>query len=186
MAQQLVSPYHLIVWGQHLGRYFISYVVTCRAMGALADAVVLGAARHGLQIGHLTGLVLQGWALVQRGQGEAGIARIQQGLNEYRTRGIGAGLPRYYALLAAAYHHVGEIIAGLATLTEAFSQQHSERADAAESCGCRERSCWPGWAAIIRQKRLSASGGKRRSFSSKRWTRPAAKRRKCWSSSGRR
>jgi predicted ATPase len=101
-------------------------------MRTLADAVVRGAARQGLQICHLTGLVLQGWALVQGGQGEAGIAQIQQGLGEYRTRGIGAGLPRYYALLAVAYHHVGQIIAGLATLTEAFSQQHSERADAAE------------------------------------------------------
>jgi predicted ATPase len=101
-------------------------------MLTLADAVVLGAARQGLQIGHLTCLVLQGWALVQGGQGEAGITQIQQGLSEYRSRGIGAGLPRYYALLAEAYKSVGQITAGLTALTEAFSQQHSERADAAE------------------------------------------------------
>ena len=45
---------------------------------------------------------------------------------------MGAGLPRYYALLAEAYKSVGQITAGLTALTEAFSQQHSERADAAE------------------------------------------------------
>jgi predicted ATPase len=101
-------------------------------MLTLADAVVLGAARQGLQIGHLTCLVLQGWALVQGGQGEAGITQIQQGLRESRSRGMGAGLPRYYALLAEAYKSVGQITAGLTALTEAFSQQHSERADAAE------------------------------------------------------
>jgi class 3 adenylate cyclase/tetratricopeptide (TPR) repeat protein len=131
LAQQLVSPYHL-VWGQHLGAVFYQLCRDLPRMLTLADAVVLGAARQGLQIGHLTCLVLQGWALVQGGQGEAGIIQIQQGLSESRTRGMGAGLPRYYALLAEAYKSVGQITAGLATLTEAFSQQHSERADAAE------------------------------------------------------
>jgi predicted ATPase len=131
MAQQLVSPYHL-VWGQHLGAVFYQLCRDVPRMRTLADAVVLGAARQGLQICHLTGLVLQGWDLVQGGQGESGIAQIQQGLSESRSRGIGAGLPRYYALLAVAYHHVGQIVAGLSTLTEAFSQQQSERADAAE------------------------------------------------------
>jgi class 3 adenylate cyclase/tetratricopeptide (TPR) repeat protein len=130
-AQQLVSPYHL-VWGQHLGAVFYQLYRDVPRMCTLADAVVLGAARQGLQICHLTGLVLQGWALVQGGQGEAGIAQIQQGLSESRSRGIGAGLPRYYALLAAAYQRVGQITAGLAALAEAFGHQHSERADAAE------------------------------------------------------
>ncbi|HXH12715.1 MAG TPA: AAA family ATPase, partial [Alphaproteobacteria bacterium] len=131
MAQQLASPYHL-VWGQHLGAVFYQLCRDVPRMGTLAEAVVLGAARQGLQIGHLTGVVLQGWALVQGGQGEAGIAQIQQGLSEYRSRGIGAGLPRYYGLLAEAYKSVGQITAGLTALTEAFGQQHSERADAAE------------------------------------------------------
>jgi len=36
-------------------------------MRELADAVMLGGARHGLQIGRLTGMVLQGSALVQTG-----------------------------------------------------------------------------------------------------------------------
>ena len=88
-------------------------------MRELADAVVLGAARQGLQMCRLTGMVLQGWAFVQAGQEEAGIAQIQQGLTECRTQGIGASLPRYCALLAEAYRDVGRTIPGLALLAEA-------------------------------------------------------------------
>jgi class 3 adenylate cyclase/DNA-binding winged helix-turn-helix (wHTH) protein/tetratricopeptide (TPR) repeat protein len=131
MAQQLVYPHHF-VWGQHLGAIFYHLCRDMPPMRALADAVVLGAARQGLQICHLTGLMLQGWALVQAGQGEAGIVQIQQGLRECRTRSIGASLPRYYAILADAYRSVGQIAPGLAALREGFRTQHGERACAAE------------------------------------------------------
>jgi predicted ATPase len=131
MAQQLVYPHHL-VWGQHLGASFFQLCRDVPRMRELADAVVLGAARQGLEICRLTGVVLQGWALVQAGQGDAGIAQIQQGLAEWRTQGVGASLPRYYALLAEAYQSVGQITPSLAALTEAFSTQHSEPAYAAE------------------------------------------------------
>jgi tetratricopeptide (TPR) repeat protein len=131
MAQQLLYPHHL-VWGQHLGASFYQLCRDMPRMRELADAVVLGAARQGLQICHLTGVVLQGWALVQAGQGDAGIAQIQQGLAECRTRGIGASLPRYCAILAEAYRSIGEIALGLAALTEAFNEQDGERAYAAE------------------------------------------------------
>jgi predicted ATPase len=133
MAQQLVYPHHL-VWGQHLGALFFQL---CREVGRtreLADAVVLGAARQGLQICRLTGVVLQGWALVLAGQEEVGIAQIQQGLAECRTQGVGASLPRYCALLAETYRSVGRTIPGLAVLAEAqaFIKRRGERAHAAE------------------------------------------------------
>jgi class 3 adenylate cyclase/predicted ATPase len=133
MAQQLVYP-HYLVWGQHLGAMFFQLCRDMPRMHELADAVVLGAARQGLQICHLTGVVLQGWALVQAGQGDAGIAQIQQGLSECRTRGIGASLPRYCALLAEAYKSVGHITPGLAVLAEAQAsiERTGERAYAAE------------------------------------------------------
>ena len=128
MAQQLVYPHH-VVWGQHLGAMFFQLCRDVPRMRELADAVVLGAARQGLQICRLTGMVLQGWAFVQAGQEEAGIAQIQQGLTECRTQGIGASLPRYCALLAEAYRDVGRTIPGLALIAEAqaFIKQHGER-----------------------------------------------------------
>jgi class 3 adenylate cyclase/predicted ATPase len=133
MAQQLVYPHHL-VWGQHLGATFFQLCRDVQRTRELADAVVVSTARQGLQICRLTGIVLQGWALVQAGQEEAGIAQIQQGLAECRTQGVGASLPRYCALLAEAYRGVGRTIPGLAVLAEAqaFIKRHGERANAAE------------------------------------------------------
>jgi predicted ATPase len=133
MAQQLVYPHHL-VWGQHLGAMFFQLCRDVPRMRELADAVVLGAARQGLQICRLTGVILQGWALVQAGQQEAGIAQVQQSLAECRTQGIGASLPRYCAVLAEAYRGVGRTIQGLAVVAEAqaFIKRYGERTHAAE------------------------------------------------------
>jgi class 3 adenylate cyclase/tetratricopeptide (TPR) repeat protein len=133
MAQQLVYPHH-VVWGQHLGASFFQLCRDVPRMRELADAVVLGAARQGLEICRLTGVVLQGWALVQAGQGDEGIAQIQQGLAEWRTQGVGASLPRYCALLAEAYRGIGRTTPGLAALAEAQAliNRHGERAHAAE------------------------------------------------------
>ena len=56
------------------------------------------------------------WAMVQGGQGEAGIVQIHQGIIAYGA--TGAELARTYmlALLAAAYLREGNTATGLATL----------------------------------------------------------------------
>lgn len=133
VAQQLVYPHHL-VWGQHLAASLARLCHDTQRMHELADAVLLGAARHGLQICHLTGLILQGLALVYAGQGATGLAQMQQGLSECRARGIGASLPLYYVLLAEAYRSLGQSAPGLAALAEAqaLGDQHDERAYTAE------------------------------------------------------
>jgi class 3 adenylate cyclase/tetratricopeptide (TPR) repeat protein len=133
MAQQLAYPHH-VIWGQHLGASFFQFCRDVRRTRELADAVVLGTARYGLQICRLTGMVLQGWALVQAGQEDAGIAQIQQGLTESRTQGIGFSLARYCALLAEVYRDVGRAVPGLALIAEAQAliKQHEDRICAAE------------------------------------------------------
>ena len=133
MAQQLVYPHH-IIWGQHLGASFFQLCRDVRRTRELADAVVRGTARHGMQICRLTGMVLQGWALVQAGQEDAGIAQIQQGLTESRTQGMGSSLARYCALLAEVYRDEGRALPGLALIAEAQAliKQHAELTYAAE------------------------------------------------------
>jgi predicted ATPase len=133
MAQQLIYPHH-VIWGQHLGASFFQLCRDVRRTRELADAVVLGTAKLGLQICRLTGIVLQGWALAQAGQEDAGIAQIQQGLTESRRQGVGASLPRYCALLSEVYRDVGHVIPGLALIAEAQAliKQHEERTYAAE------------------------------------------------------
>jgi class 3 adenylate cyclase/DNA-binding winged helix-turn-helix (wHTH) protein/tetratricopeptide (TPR) repeat protein len=133
MAQHLLYPHH-VIWGQHLGASFFQLCRDVRRTRELADAVVLGTARHGLQICRLTGLVLQGWTLVQAGQEDAGIAQIQQGLTESRRQSIGASLARYCALLAEVYGDLGRGIPGLALIAEAQAsiKRYEERTYAAE------------------------------------------------------
>jgi tetratricopeptide (TPR) repeat protein len=60
--------------------------------------------------------VLRGWALVEQGQGEAGIAQIRQGLVAYRATGVAT--PGYLGLLVEGYKNVGQIEEGLRVIEE--------------------------------------------------------------------
>jgi predicted ATPase/class 3 adenylate cyclase len=72
------------------------------------------------------GTILRGWALSRQGQGEEGIASIQQGLAA--LQGTGARYLRSYwlALLAEAYTVVGQPAVGLAVLNEALEAVHTQ------------------------------------------------------------
>jgi predicted ATPase len=64
---------------------------------------------------------LQGWALAAMGQGEAGIARIQEGMAAYRATGATRNRPEELALLAEVSAQVGQISEGLEALAEALA-----------------------------------------------------------------
>jgi len=68
------------------------------------------------------GSMYRGWALVEQGQGKAGIAQIRQGLTAYRATGAEMAVPYFLALLAEACGKVGEAEQGLTTLVEALAQ----------------------------------------------------------------
>jgi predicted ATPase len=87
-----------------------------------------------MQMCRLTGVILQGWALVQVGQEETGLAQIQQGLSAWRRQGLGASLARYSAVLAEVYRDMGRAAPGLALVTEAQAliKQHEERVSASD------------------------------------------------------
>jgi DNA-binding winged helix-turn-helix (wHTH) protein/predicted ATPase len=65
--------------------------------------------------------ILQGWALVEQGHGEAGLVQMHQGLAAWRATQVEAQRPYLLALLAAAYGRVGQATAGLGALTEAVT-----------------------------------------------------------------
>jgi class 3 adenylate cyclase/DNA-binding winged helix-turn-helix (wHTH) protein/predicted ATPase len=117
VAQQLPHPHHL-VWAQHIGALFYQLCREPRAAQALANSMVAAAAEQGIQ-GVETGLFVQGWALAQAGQGEAGIAQMRQSITMYRAVVGASGLPRWLALLAEAYVALGQVAAGLTVLAEA-------------------------------------------------------------------
>jgi len=66
------------------------------------------------------GTIAQGWALVEQGDGEAGIVQIRQGLAALQASGAEEIQTYSLALLAEAYGKGGQVEEGLAALAEAL------------------------------------------------------------------
>jgi predicted ATPase len=69
-------------------------------------------------------MMTRGWALALQGQGEEGIAQIQQGLAAFRAAGAELDRPRWLTLLVEAYRQVEQTEAGLTVLAEALATVH--------------------------------------------------------------
>jgi predicted ATPase len=70
------------------------------------------------------GSVYRGWALVEQGAVEEGLAQLQQGITAWQATGAEAARPYYLSLLAAAYGKIGRADAGLPLLAEALTAVH--------------------------------------------------------------
>jgi predicted ATPase len=70
------------------------------------------------------GIILQGWARAEQGQGVAGLAQMCQGLVAYQATGAAVFRPYYLAFLAEAYGKVGQAGEGLTLLDEALAVVH--------------------------------------------------------------
>jgi predicted ATPase len=120
LAQQLAHPYTLT-----LALYFAAVVHHLRREVPLtqahAEALMIGATDQEFPFYVAQAMPLQGWTLVERGQGEEGIAQIHQGLSAYQATGATRDRPYYLALLAEASAKVGQTIAGLEALAEALA-----------------------------------------------------------------
>jgi predicted ATPase len=89
------------------------------AVRAHADAILELADRHDLGYWRLNGLILRGWAMVQEGAEEAGIALMRHNTAERAALGVSWYQARYLCLLAAAYAQVGQVEPGLHVIAEA-------------------------------------------------------------------
>jgi predicted ATPase len=70
-----------------------------------------------------------GWASVEQGRGEEGLAQIRQGIAETRATGTEQFLPHLHGLLAEAHLRTGRVDMGLAAIEEALAilQRTGER-----------------------------------------------------------
>jgi predicted ATPase/DNA-binding winged helix-turn-helix (wHTH) protein len=133
LARRVSHPHSLA-----LAHYFTAAVHQFRrevqAVQTQATAAHALSTTHGFAWYAATSAVQQGWVLAVQGQGEAGLTRMIQGLGDYEI--TGAALHRTYfgALLAEAQARVGQVRAGLRTLTDAFKAVHNtgERVHEAE------------------------------------------------------
>jgi predicted ATPase len=86
---------------------------------AHAEAIIELADRHNLGYWRVNGLILRGWAMVQEGATEAGIALMRQNAAIRAAQGVGWYQARYLCMLAAAYARVGQAEPGLRVIAEA-------------------------------------------------------------------
>jgi len=81
-----------------------------------AEAALGLARERGLQQRVAEAMMERGWALVEQGREEAGMAQLHQGLAAYRATGAWGG--SYLALLAEALRNMGQSEEGLRVLAE--------------------------------------------------------------------
>jgi predicted ATPase len=85
-----------------------------------AEAVIGLATEQGMPFWLALGTMARGWALVEQGEREAGIAQIRQGLAAFQASGAEETQTYSLALLAEAYRKGGQVEEGLAALAEAL------------------------------------------------------------------
>jgi predicted ATPase len=86
-----------------------------------AEATLALTSEHEFAFFAAHGMVLRGWALVEQGQGQEGVAQIRQGIAAYRATGAEVERPHWCALLAEAYGKVRQAEEGLTVLAEALA-----------------------------------------------------------------
>jgi class 3 adenylate cyclase/predicted ATPase len=68
------------------------------------------------------GTIIEGWVLAQEGEGAEAIAKIQQGMTDWRAAGQELERPHFLGLLAEAHETVDQLQQGLRALAEARSE----------------------------------------------------------------
>jgi len=120
LAQQMAHPFSLS-FALGAAAMFHQLCREERCTQERAEAAMTLAMEQGFQYWMRFGSLLHGWALAQRGQAQAGIEQIHQGLTAYHATGAGMLRPYFLALLAEAHGIQGEPEEGLALLTEALT-----------------------------------------------------------------
>jgi DNA-binding winged helix-turn-helix (wHTH) protein/predicted ATPase len=120
LVRELSHPYTLAVIMS-----FAAWFHQCRREGRVtqerAEASITLSTAQGFPLPLAFGTISRGWALVEQGQGEEGIAQIRQGLAASRDMGIETPRAMLLALLAEAYERVGQVEEGLTVLAEALA-----------------------------------------------------------------
>ena len=124
LAQELAHPFSLA-----FALSEAALLHQCRREGLLtqerAERSITFSTEWGFASWVALGTILRGWALVQQGQSEEGIAQVRQGSAAIRTMGQELGRPRQLAMLAEAYGRVGQTAEGFVMLAEALTAVHN-------------------------------------------------------------
>ena len=128
LAQQLNHPYTSLSVAA-FGTWLYQFTRNPQAVEALASQAISISTDHGFVFYRPYGLIMRGWAIVERGHVSEGIAQMRAGLDEYRTIGGGSIKPSFLSLLAEAYGKMGQFKQALNVLAEAqdLADKNEER-----------------------------------------------------------
>jgi class 3 adenylate cyclase/DNA-binding winged helix-turn-helix (wHTH) protein/predicted ATPase len=119
LAQQLSYPYSVA-----RALYYAASLHQCRREAPCvqqgAEALMALSHEHGFRRWLGRGMVMRGWALVEQGAAEEGIAQLHQGLAVCGTMVDEVGRPVFLTSLAQAYGKVAQPEVGLRQLAEAL------------------------------------------------------------------
>jgi predicted ATPase len=87
----------------------------------LAETAITVSTEHGFPFRAAFGSMLLGWAMAERGAGQAGIARIEEGIATFQATGARLHSSVWLGLLAEAYGKIGQIEEGLTVVAKALS-----------------------------------------------------------------
>ena len=124
LAQELSHPYSL-AFALEGGTELYQFRREARQTQEWAEALMALSTEQGFAFWLVSGKMLRGWALVEQGQGEEGIAQIRQGLATWQVMGEALYQPLFRALLAQTYGKVGQPGEGLTILAEMLADVHS-------------------------------------------------------------
>src|SRR5262249_54483417 len=120
LAAGLSDPYslaHALVWAAHLHLLRREEQLAREQ----AEAAMTLATEQGCPLWVAAGTGMRGWALAEQGQGEHGIALMQQSLAALQALGAEAGRLLCLGYLARAYAKVGQGEEGLSVVAEALA-----------------------------------------------------------------
>lgn len=120
LAQKLSHPFSLAWAHCHVARQH-QLRREAQLSGEWAEKVIALCTEQGFAFWLAQGKILQGWALAEQGQAQEGIARIQQGIEDWKPTRAEMWRPYYLGQLAEAPGRAGNIKEGLAILTEALT-----------------------------------------------------------------
>src|SRR5262249_44283919 len=119
-AQEIARPFslgtvHAVATIIHITRHEVEEV------SARAVALRAVATEHGLPVFQHSGIIMEGWVLVQHGQYQRGLARIRDGLTAFEAAGP-LMRPWYFGLMAEALGKAGRVEEALDVLDRALAQ----------------------------------------------------------------
>jgi predicted ATPase len=120
LAQQFNHP-HSLAFAQHSATVLHHRCREASAVQVQAEALLTLANAQGFPLLVGYGTFWHGWALAVQGQGEVGLAQMQQGMKTVLATGQALSRPFCLLPLAEATGHVGQVEVGLRLLAEALT-----------------------------------------------------------------